>query len=71
MSMINRALEANRKFGETDHPALGKHPAPDIAVETCLDPRLSDPAPGPGEVPVRVAASGLNPIDYKRPHEMP
>src|SRR5580693_7804709 len=25
-----------------------------------------DPVPGPGEVLVRVAAAGVNPIDYKR-----
>src|SRR5271156_1314345 len=25
-----------------------------------------DPVPGPGEVPVRVAAASVNPIDYKR-----
>jgi len=42
MSTIDRAVEANRSCAKTYNPALGKHPAPKIAVVTCMDPRLSD-----------------------------
>lgn len=42
MSIIDKALEANRLFARNYSPALGKHPAPTIAVVTCMDPRLSD-----------------------------
>jgi carbonic anhydrase len=42
MSIIDRALEANRHYAATYSPALGKRPAPKIAVVTCMDPRLSD-----------------------------
>jgi carbonic anhydrase len=42
MSIIDRALEANRKYAKGYDPALGKRPAPKLAVVTCMDPRLSD-----------------------------
>ena len=42
MSIIDRVVEANRIYAKTYNPALGKHPAPKIAVVTCMDPRLSD-----------------------------
>jgi len=42
MSIIDRIVEANRNYAKTYNPALGKHPAPKIAVVTCMDPRLSD-----------------------------
>jgi carbonic anhydrase len=42
MSIIDKALEANRKYAESYDPKLGKRPAPKIAVVTCMDPRLSD-----------------------------
>src|SRR3954453_20280969 len=42
MSIIDRIVEANRDYAKTYNPALGKHPAPKIAVVTCMDPRLSD-----------------------------
>jgi carbonic anhydrase len=42
MSIIDKALEANRKYAKTYNPAQGKRPAPKIAVVTCMDPRLSD-----------------------------
>ena len=42
MSIIDKALEANRNYAKTYNPTLGKRPAPKIAVVTCMDPRLSD-----------------------------
>jgi len=42
MSIIDKALEANRKYAKKHDPKLGKPPAPKIAVVTCMDPRLSD-----------------------------
>jgi carbonic anhydrase len=42
MSIIDKALEANRKYAKNYDPSLGKRPAPKIAVVTCMDPRLSD-----------------------------
>src|ERR1700728_4102277 len=42
MSIIDRALEANRKYAKGYDPYLGKRPAPKLAVVTCMDPRLSD-----------------------------
>jgi len=42
MSIIDRALEANRAYAKTYDPTLGRRPAPKIAVVTCMDPRLSD-----------------------------
>jgi carbonic anhydrase len=42
MSLIDKALEANRKYAEKYDPKLGGRPTPKIAVVTCMDPRLSD-----------------------------
>jgi carbonic anhydrase len=42
MSIIDKALRANRNYAKSYNPTLGKHPAPKIAVVTCMDPRLSD-----------------------------
>jgi carbonic anhydrase len=42
MSIIDKAVEANRNYAKNYDPTLGKHPAPKIAVVTCMDPRLSD-----------------------------
>src|SRR5271163_5165613 len=42
MSIIDKALVANRDYAENYYPALGKRPAPKLAVVTCMDPRLSD-----------------------------
>jgi carbonic anhydrase len=42
MSLIDKALEANRNYAKNYNPALGGRPAPKIAVVTCMDPRLSD-----------------------------
>ncbi|MEO8622125.1 MAG: carbonic anhydrase [bacterium] len=42
MSIIDKALEANRSYARDYNPALGKPPAPTLAVVTCMDPRLSD-----------------------------
>ncbi len=42
MSLIDEALAANRNYAKNYYPALGKRPAPKVAVVTCMDPRLSD-----------------------------
>ena len=42
MSIIDKALEANRSYAKNYNPTLGDRPAPKIAVVTCMDPRLSD-----------------------------
>jgi len=42
MSIIDKALEANRSYAKKYDPTLGKRPAPKLAVVTCMDPRLSD-----------------------------
>jgi carbonic anhydrase len=42
MSLIDKALEANRNYAKHYNPALAKPPAPKIVVVTCMDPRLSD-----------------------------
>jgi carbonic anhydrase len=42
MSIIDTALAANRNYAKAYDPALGKRPAPKLAVVTCMDPRLSD-----------------------------
>ena len=42
MSIIDKALEANRNYAKKYDPKLGRPPAPKIAVVTCMDPRLSD-----------------------------
>jgi carbonic anhydrase len=42
MSIIEKALAANRNYAKTYNPSLGKRPSPKLAVVTCMDPRLSD-----------------------------
>src|SRR5271167_3757902 len=42
MSIVDKALEANRNYAKSYDPTLGKRPAPKIAVVTCMDPRLSN-----------------------------
>jgi carbonic anhydrase len=42
MSIIDKALAANRNYAKNYDPTLGKRPAPKVAVVTCMDPRLSD-----------------------------
>lgn len=42
MSIIDKALAANRNYAKNYDPTLGKRPTPKIAVVTCMDPRLSD-----------------------------
>jgi carbonic anhydrase len=42
MTIIDRVVEANSVYAKNYTPALGKRPAPKIAVVTCMDPRLSD-----------------------------
>src|SRR5271170_2145795 len=42
MSIIDKALQANRNYAKTYDPTLAKRPAPKIVVVTCMDPRLSN-----------------------------
>src|SRR5690349_7167308 len=42
MSIIDNALSANRDYARRHDHRLAQHPAPKIAVVTCMDPRLSD-----------------------------
>jgi hypothetical protein len=42
MSLIDQALKANEQFAKKYDPKLGGPPQPEIAVVTCMDPRLSD-----------------------------
>ena len=42
MSLIDRALEANRNYAKGYDTTNAKPPAPKIVVVTCMDPRLSD-----------------------------
>jgi carbonic anhydrase len=42
MSIIDKALEANRNYVKTYDPKLGGPPRPKLAVVTCMDPRISD-----------------------------
>jgi len=42
MSIIDAALTANATIADGYDPALGKPPAPKIAIVTCADPRLSN-----------------------------
>jgi carbonic anhydrase len=56
MSIIDKALAANRNYAKKYNPAMGNRPAAKIVVVTCMDPRLSD-LPGilglpPGDIDV-------------------
>jgi carbonic anhydrase len=42
MSLIDKALKANKAYAKKHDRKLGAHPAPKVAVVTCMDPRLSD-----------------------------
>jgi carbonic anhydrase len=42
MSIIDKALAANRDYAKNYDSTLGKRPAPKLVVVTCMDPRLSD-----------------------------
>jgi carbonic anhydrase len=42
MSIIDKALEANRNYAKEYSPEMGSRPAPKLVVVTCMDPRLSD-----------------------------
>ena len=42
MSLIDKALKANQRYAKKYDRKLGGHPAPKVAVVTCMDPRLSD-----------------------------
>ena len=42
MSLIDKALAANRNYAKRPDPKLRQRPAPRLAVVTCMDPRLSD-----------------------------
>ena len=42
MSVIDRAVEANRSYAKNYDPKLGGRPTPKIVVVTCMDPRVSD-----------------------------
>ena len=42
MSIIDKAVHANRDYAKKYDATQGKRPAPKLAVVTCMDPRLSD-----------------------------
>jgi carbonic anhydrase len=42
MSLIDKAVEANRNYAKMPDPKLQERPTPRLAVVTCMDPRLSD-----------------------------
>jgi carbonic anhydrase len=42
MTIIDKALEANRQYAKSYDPSRATRPAPKLAVVTCMDPRLSD-----------------------------
>jgi carbonic anhydrase len=42
MSIIDNALVANREYSKRHDRRLAQRPAPQIAVVTCMDPRLSN-----------------------------
>jgi carbonic anhydrase len=42
MSLIDKAVAANRNYAKRPDPKLRERPAPRVAVVTCMDPRLSD-----------------------------
>jgi carbonic anhydrase len=41
MSAINTVLKANEMYAERYDPALGRSPAPELAIVTCMHPRLT------------------------------
>ena len=42
MSLIERAIAANRKNAKNHDPSLANKPAPKVAILTCMDPRLNE-----------------------------
>src|ERR1700744_4490313 len=42
MTLIDKAVEANRSYAKKPDPKLRERPTPRLAVVTCMDPRLSD-----------------------------
>ncbi|MET0232798.1 MAG: carbonic anhydrase, partial [Rhodanobacteraceae bacterium] len=42
MSLIDKAVTANRSYATRHDAKLAQRPAPKIAVVTCMDPRLSN-----------------------------
>src|SRR6202012_5924286 len=42
MSLIDKAVTANREYAKNPDPKLSDRPRPRLAVVTCMDPRLSD-----------------------------
>jgi carbonic anhydrase len=42
MTLIDKAVKANRDYAKAPDPNLNKRPVPKLAVVTCMDPRLSD-----------------------------
>src|SRR6202021_3250574 len=42
MTIIDKALEANRQYAKSYDPSRATRPAPKLAGVTCMDPRLSD-----------------------------
>ena len=42
MSLIDKAVTANREYAKNPDPKLADRPRPRLAVVTCMDPRLSD-----------------------------
>jgi carbonic anhydrase len=42
MSLIDKAIKANRIYAKMPDPMLRERPTPRLAVVTCMDPRLSD-----------------------------
>src|SRR5580698_10211534 len=42
MSLIDRAIEANRSYAQIPDPTRAQRPTPKLAVVTCMDPRISD-----------------------------
>jgi carbonic anhydrase len=42
MSLIERAIAANRERASSHDPSLAQKPAPKVAILTCMDPRLNE-----------------------------
>ena len=42
MSLIERAIAANRKNAKNHDPSLANKPAPKVAILTCMEPRLNE-----------------------------
>src|ERR1700744_4910566 len=42
MTLIDKAVKANRDYAKSPDPNLNNRPVPKLAVVTCMDPPLSD-----------------------------